>query len=116
MTTHMEKCIDERGDEHLRMIFEKIAAAMGCDSVDDAIKRFAGVLERLDLRPPVPFESDYEILKTSVNPVRLGNFPVKLDEEAIDMLYHRILSPKMNRTAPADVTILIDDNAVKTSA
>ena len=116
MTTHMEKCIDERGEEHLQMIFEKIAAAMGCDSVDDAIKRFAGVLERLDLRPPVPFESDYEILKTSVNPVRLGNFPVKLDEEAIDMLYHRILSPKMNRTDPADVTIRIDDNVIKTSA
>ena len=36
-------------------------------------------------------EGDFEILKKSVNPTRLKNNPVELDEDTIDMLYHKIL-------------------------
>lgn len=93
MTKHMDKCIDSRGQEYLRGIFDNIAAAMSCDSVDEAIAKFESILHQLKLNPPVPKEEDYEILKTSVNPTRLRNFPVELDEESIDCLYHEILKP-----------------------
>lgn len=91
MTRHTEKCIDERGENYLRGIFQKIAETMGCDSVEKAVMRFDEILEQFGLTPPVPEESDYPILKTSVNPVRLKNFPVQLDENAINELYHQIL-------------------------
>jgi len=35
-------------------------------------------------------EQDYDVLKTSVNPVRLKNNPVKLTEEVIEQLYREI--------------------------
>ena len=35
--------------------------------------------------------NDFEILKNSVNPIRLKNNPVKLIMEDIDCLYHQIL-------------------------
>ena len=34
----------------------------------------------------------FELLKTSVNPVRLKNHPIALDENTIDTIYHMILN------------------------
>lgn len=93
MTKNTDKCIDSRGEEYLKGIFDKIADAMGCATVDEAITLFQGILKKLELKPPVPKEEDYDILKTSVNPTRLKNFPVQLDENTIDDLYHQILAP-----------------------
>ena len=36
-------------------------------------------------------DNDFEVLKKSVNPVRLKNNPIALDEETVDYLYHRIM-------------------------
>jgi hypothetical protein len=58
---------------------------------------FDKLLEHLDLSVPLPSTQDYEILKASVNPVRLKNNPVQLDDAAIDLLYHQILTPKRVR-------------------
>lgn len=92
MVAHTEKCIDPRGEEYLKGIFDKIAEAMGCGSVPEAIDKLHAVVEKLELKAPeVNDASEYEILKTSVNPVRLKNHPVQLDEETIDKLYHEIL-------------------------
>lgn len=93
MTKHTDKCIDPRGETYLKDIFVKIADAMGCDTVEKGIQAFQKIVNDLKLEAPeVKDPSDYDILKTSVNPVRLKNFPVQLDEEAIDRLYHQILS------------------------
>lgn len=93
MTAHTEKCIDPRGEEYLKGIFDNIAEAMGCGSVPEAIECLQGILAKLELKgPQVKDESEFDILKTSVNPVRLKNHPVQLDEETIDMLYHEILN------------------------
>lgn len=93
MTQHTDKCIDPRGEDYLKGIFVKIADAMGCDTVEKGIQAFQKIVDDLKLEAPeVKDAGDYDILKTSVNPVRLKNFPVQLDEEAIDWLYHQILS------------------------
>lgn len=93
MVEHTEKCIDSRGEEYLKGIFKDIAEAMGCNSVPEAIKRLQGILTKLQLKgPEVNDESEFEILKTSVNPVRLKNHPIQLDEKTIDVLYHEILN------------------------
>ena len=39
-------------------------------------------------------DKDYEVLKNSVNPVRLKNNPVALSVEDIDIIYHDILGDK----------------------
>ena len=45
----------------------------------------------LGLEIPSATEEQFAILRTSVNPVRMKNHPVKLDQETIDVLYRRIL-------------------------
>ena len=91
MVDNTEKCMDSRGGEYLNMIFIKITEAMECDSVQAAVDRFDGIVSGLGLEVPVPRIEDYNILKNSVNPIRLKNNPVKLDMETIDYLYHQIL-------------------------
>lgn len=89
---HSEKCIDARGEEHVKGIYVKIAEAMGCATPKEAAAKLQGILDKLGLEGPTHTdEEQFNILKTSVNPVRLKNFPIQLDEETIDMLYHQII-------------------------
>ena len=37
----------------------------------------------------------FQILRTSVNPERLKNHPIMLDEELLDSLYHAILRERI---------------------
>lgn len=87
---HTEKCIDPRGSSYLKSIFEQIAEAMGCDTPQSAAAKFEQLLTDLELETPKAKEEDYNLLKNSVNPVRLKNNPVELDSQAIDYLYHEI--------------------------
>lgn len=91
MIENTDKCIDPRGPEHLNKIWDELAEAYGCQSPKEAVEKFIGFVKSLDLKVPVPNAGDYDILKTSVNPVRLKNNPVGLDEETVDMLYHQIM-------------------------
>lgn len=91
ITEHLENCNDPEGEEHFRGILEGIARAMGCDTVEASIEKYQKLLDELEL--PVPVlreEQELEILKKSVNPDRLKNHPVQLDEEAIERLYREI--------------------------
>ena len=91
MADNLDKCIDPRGQEYLNGTFNNIADAMGCGSVQDAIGKFQGIVKSLGLdAPEMKNMGDYKKLKTSVNPIRLKNNPVGLDEEAIDSIYHEI--------------------------
>ncbi len=92
MVTHMGQCIDPRGTNHLASIFSDLAAAMRAESSESAASKFDDFLDALRLdRPKIHSVEDFAVLKKSVNPVRLKNNPVKLDESAIDTLYHQIL-------------------------
>ena len=40
----------------------------------------------------LPTKEQFEELKSSVNPVRLKNHPIAIDDDTIDILYHNILN------------------------
>ena len=91
MICNTDKCIDARGKEYLESTFDKIADAMGCSTPKEAADRFGEIVRFMELKAPTPKPEDYAVLKTSVNPTRLKNHPIKLDEDSIDALYHEIL-------------------------
>ena len=69
-----------------------IAISMGCNSIESGIDKFDKLLSGLEISAPtVESDSDFDLLKKSVNPVRLKNNPVELTEEAINNIYHTIL-------------------------
>lgn len=93
MLHHPEKCIDSRGIMHLDDVMEYIACAMRCENALDALIHFRALLLKLGIdRPHSDARSvDIEILTHSVNPIRLKNNPVFLDEETIRWMYNRII-------------------------
>lgn len=85
MMNNTDKCIDIRGKDHLDKVFSEIEKIITADEFNEMIKSM-----ELEI-PKIRDEKDFEILKNSVNPVRLKNNPVSLSVETIDYLYHRIL-------------------------
>ena len=92
MLGNTDKGIDPRGKEYLDDMFQNLAAAMGCSNSKDGAGKFSEILKSLSMEiPVVKNNADFELLRTSVNPVRLKNNPVQLTENEIDNLYHQIL-------------------------
>ena len=91
MLEHLDDCIDARGANHLEHIFAEIAAAFGCDT-DHLGERFAEIVNSLELTmPEMKSLDDIDVLKTSVNPVRLKNHPISLSIDSIEWLYRMIM-------------------------
>ena len=93
MLGSMDKCIDVRGQEYLNNIFNQVARAMGCETPVEAIASFCQMMKEMELKNPVSEnrEKEIEVLSTSVNPVRLKNNPIKLNEDAIRCVYESII-------------------------
>lgn len=93
MIGHMDRCIDKRGQEYLSGIFVHISKAMGCENPNQAITYFRQMMVEMQLKNPVAGdrEEELEVLATSVNPVRLKNNPIKLDNQSIEKLYNVII-------------------------
>ena len=92
MLSNLDKCVDPRGKEYLESIFYDIATTMNCKSIQESIFEFQSIIKKLGLSTPtIRNISDYKILSSSVNTIRLKNNPVKLDEKAIDSIYHKII-------------------------
>ena len=90
---HTDKCIDSRGHEYLEKTLAEIAETMNCKTFEEAAERFSMLLSELELNAPtVKSEADFNLLKKSVNPVRLKNNPIALTEDEIDSIYHEILA------------------------
>lgn len=92
MIENTDKCIDPRGKEYLKRTLDEIGQTLGCDDAGAGAKKLGEIINRLNLEVPTATESQLEKLKTSVNPVRLKNHPIALDDETIEMLYRRILN------------------------
>ena len=88
---HPERCIDSRGIGFLNNIYCEIADSMGCVTVPEAVTKYKALVDSLNFINPQCSPKDYLILKTSVNPIRLKNHPIYLDEDIIESLYHQIL-------------------------
>ncbi len=91
MVQNTDKCIDPRGEEYLKKTLDEIGVAMGCADGAAGAARLVEIFDRLDFEVPAATPEQYEELKSSVNPVRLKNHPIVLDEETIGCLYQRIL-------------------------
>ena len=93
MIGHMEKCIDSRGQEYLAGIFDKITKAMGCDNPRQAIAEFKRMMREMELENPIAYnrEEELDTLSTSVNPVRLKNNPIAVDDNNSRDLYSIII-------------------------
>lgn len=93
MIGHMDKCIDRRGGEYLTGIFYQIAKAIGGETPTEAIALFRQMMVDMELKNPVAINREEELinLSTSVNPVRLKNNPVLLNNLDIKDLYHTII-------------------------
>ena len=91
MIENTAKCIDSRGREYLARTLDGIGQAMGCANAKDAAGRLNEIFLSLDLQIPEATGEQFRELTASVNPVRLKNHPVALDERAISELYHKIL-------------------------
>ena len=94
MITHFEHCAEKRGRNYLECIFNEISAAMGCSSPIDAIEVFQRMMQEMELKQPVAGDRSMELnlLATSVNPVRLKNNPIQVDQEIAKVLYNLILA------------------------
>lgn len=91
MIENTEKCIDSRGREYLDRTLNEIGLALGYKDAASGAEKFVELFESLELDVPAAGEEQFQTLKTSVNPVRLKNHPIALDEDTIDTLYHKIL-------------------------
>ena len=93
MIQNMDKCLEKRGQKYLLDIFYSIAKTMGTDSPKYAIALFNAIMKEMEMACPVSesLQSDILILTSSVNPVRLKNNPVELDESTIRSLYGNII-------------------------
>ncbi|MBR0038109.1 MAG: phosphonoacetaldehyde reductase [Bacteroidales bacterium] len=92
----MSKINEPRGFEYLSSVFSEIAQAMCKSSPIQAINTFRRMLKDLDILGPTAEpdlrSSELTLLTTSVNPVRLRNNPIKLDEVTIRQLYESIIN------------------------
>jgi hypothetical protein len=66
---------------------------MNVTTPQDAISCFRKMMKEMSLENPVSTnkEQEVDILSHSVNPIRLKNNPVRLDEETIRCLYLGII-------------------------
>lgn len=90
MMNNTENCRDIRGVDYLRGTFKDIAEALGCDTPASAIEKLRRILEEFEISPPMVTEKELKILAGSVNPTRLKNNPIGLDEKALLSLYENI--------------------------
>lgn len=95
MIHHLDRCIDTRGEKYLEQVFNKISSTMGCNSPLDAIALFEYMLKEMEMTNPSSELnhrlSDIVLLSNSVNPIRLKNNPVSLDENSIKKIYNCII-------------------------
>lgn len=94
MLGNMDNCIDKRGQVYLNGVFDNIAKAMGCNHPAEAIEMFREMKNEMDLANPRAEnkEEELKLLSTSVNPVRLKNNPIKIDEIEAYNLYNLIVN------------------------
>ena len=93
MLQNPDLCIDKRGKDYLIGVFHQIAQSMNVTTPQDAVLCFRKMMKEMSLENPVSTnkEQEVDILSHSVNPIRLKNNPVRLDEETIRCLYLGII-------------------------
>ena len=93
MIRHLDCCVDSRGEKYLLNIFNVISESIGCSNPVDAISLLEKIMKEIDLKHPAASNRKEELmaLSTSVNPIRLKNNPVAIDERVAFSLYSSIV-------------------------
>lgn len=91
MIDNVDKCIDPRGSSYLMSVLDEIGVAMGCAGAAAGAAKLLDIFQSLDLDVPGATPPEFGVLCSSVNPVRLKNHPIALDEKSIESLYVAIL-------------------------
>ena len=93
MLENMDKCIDSRGQDYLADIFAQVSKTMSCKTAEQAISVFKQMMVDMELSNPASVNkvADLDVLSTSVNPVRLKNNPVTIDNVTAKTLYSLIV-------------------------
>ncbi len=94
MLSHPEKCVDNRGSAYLFDVFGDIAKSMETNTPAEAIILFRDMMNEMELGYPKSdrMELDINLLSSSVNPVRLKNNPIELNEVSAKQLYLQLLN------------------------
>lgn len=84
MISHVNDCIDPRGQEYLANVFSEIPVG---------VQWFESLLRELNIEGPTADdrEKEIDILTRSVNAERLKNTPIYLDEKTLKKMYERIV-------------------------
>lgn len=92
LQAHIEDCTDSRGKDYLLQILQEINQMLGKENTEESVSWFKQLIDTLELPYPVQSKKeDVEILSSSVNAERLNNFPVKVTEEALRVMYRQIV-------------------------
>ena len=94
MLEHTDLCIDPRGPDYLRGIFSDIAEALGCQMPWEAVRLLKNWIRELELEIPAVPEREIESLTACVNPDRMKNNPVRLEQPDISFIYQQLFTGK----------------------
>lgn len=94
MVKNTDKCIDSRGEQYLKDTLDELAGLFGFKNADEGAFCLEDIFDKLEMEIPEVSDDEINVLKNSVNPVRLKNHPIKLDVDTIEMLYRKILRTK----------------------
>ncbi len=90
---HMINGAASEANDSLLSAFDAISGAFGVPNIRQALSMFDGIVDFLELAAPqLKNAGDIDMLTKSVNPVRLSNNPVALDEDTIRGLYKTIFA------------------------
>lgn len=84
--SHPENCIDKRGETHLQQAMKEIEGMI-------TLEEFNRLISELEMNRPKSknWKEDIQRLSGSVNPVRLKNNPVRLEQADLIRMYERIV-------------------------
>lgn len=87
MESHLQNCIDKRGQQYLKEILWEISNMIDLDY-------FRSMLNKMDIKHPVSncIEKDLTTLVNSINLTRLKNNPVLIDQKGLKELYLKIIN------------------------
>jgi alcohol dehydrogenase class IV len=91
MIENLDKCIDSRGREYLRKTLDEIGVLLGGKDAETGAEIFNALFNETELEVPAASEEQFAVLRDSVDPQRLSNFPVALNKDTIEKLYRKIL-------------------------
>lgn len=91
MVENIDRCIDSRGEGYIEQVLNDIAKMFGYSTAVEGKNCLENIFEKIGLEVPKATDEDISVLKSSVNPVRLKNHPISLDEDIIESLYRKIL-------------------------